>query len=80
MKKIELYRLKGLYREDFVVEGYRCLLYTSTITEGYVVEKRIVNETEADTADKEMCIRDSLWTVRPMTCRMTERILIILRR
>ena len=21
MKKIELYRLKGLYREDFVVEG-----------------------------------------------------------
>ena len=23
MKKIELYRLKGLYREDFVVEGYR---------------------------------------------------------
>ena len=23
MKKIELYRLKGLYREDFVVEGDR---------------------------------------------------------
>lgn len=22
-EKIELYRLKGLYREDFVVEGYR---------------------------------------------------------